>query len=118
MLASRSAMPSLNSANAGSSASSGKLEPLPCAPPEVVSGVVVLARREVREGARKGVVGREGGARRVREVLRAREGGDRGVVEAIAVSCVDGCGARLGSGNNYWGRRVRSAPSISPRVIS
>ena len=79
--ASKSAILSLSSAKAGSRDASGNsgfelVVPL---------GVVCEARRLVREGGRRGVVGREG--RRVREVLRGRvefEGGSvRGVVEAI-----------------------------------
>ena len=54
-LASRSAMLSLNSAKAGSSDARGS-EVLPDSGPE---GVVCEARREVREGGRRGVVGRE-----------------------------------------------------------
>ena len=77
-LASRSAMLSLSSAKAGSRAARGNSG-------WVVLGVVWEARRLVREGGRRGVVGREG--RRVREVLRARvllEGGlSTGVVVAI-----------------------------------
>jgi hypothetical protein len=48
-------MLSLSSANAGSSAARGS-EALPDRGPE---GVVCEARREVREGGRRGVVGRE-----------------------------------------------------------
>lgn len=45
-------------------------------------GVVVEARRLVRDGGRSGVVGREGRLLRVREADRAREGGaEVGVVE-------------------------------------
>lgn len=54
-LASRSAMLSLSSAKAGSSDARGS-EVLPDSGPE---GVVCEARREVREGGRRGVVGRE-----------------------------------------------------------
>lgn len=64
-LASRSAMLSLSSANAGSSAARGS-EALPDRGPE---GVVCEARREVREGGRRGVVGREAA-----ESLRECEG--------------------------------------------
>ena len=60
--ASRSAMLSLSSAKAGSRLARGNSV---LALPE---GVVWEARRLVREGGRRGVVGREG--RRVREVLR------------------------------------------------
>ena len=76
-------MLSLSSAKAGSRAASGNSG---C----VVLGVVCEARRLVREGGRRGVVGREG--RRVREVLRGRvllEGGlSAGVVVAIVCLCV------------------------------
>lgn len=52
-------------------------------------GVVIEARRLVRECGRKGVVGREGMLLRVREAERARDGGaEVGVVEAIVVICV------------------------------
>jgi hypothetical protein len=54
-LASRSAMLSLSSAKAGSSAARGS-EVLPDRGPD---GVVCEARRDVREGGRRGVVGRE-----------------------------------------------------------
>jgi hypothetical protein len=61
-LASRSAMLSLSSANAGSRLANGKSEVVV----EVLPlGVVWEARSEVRDGGRRGVVGR-----RVREVLR------------------------------------------------
>ena len=54
-LASRSAMLSLSSANAGSRAARGS-EAVPDKGPD---GVVCEARRDVREGGRGGVVGRE-----------------------------------------------------------
>lgn len=78
-------MLSLNSAKAGSRLSSGKVVdewPLLAVEDE---GVVVEARREVRDGGRRGVVGREGGWRCVREVLRWHGGSDTGVVDAIVV---------------------------------
>lgn len=65
MFASRSAMLSLSSAKAGSRDSSGRAEEW-----EEVRGVEFEARREVREGGRRGVVGREGGLLRVREAER------------------------------------------------
>ena len=59
-LASRSAIESLNSAKAGSSASSGKAE----LPPARLAGVNVwLSRRDVLEEVRRGVEGRDGGLR-------------------------------------------------------
>lgn len=57
MLASRSAMASLSSPNAGSRVLRGKSLP-PNAAPAV--GVVCDARRLVRDGGRSGVVGRDG----------------------------------------------------------
>jgi hypothetical protein len=63
--ASRSAMLSLSSAKAGSREARGS-EELPESGPE---GVVWEARREVREGGRRGVVGRE-----LAEGLRACDG--------------------------------------------
>ena len=77
-LASRSAMLSLSSAKAGSRVARISVEEVEVEP----LGVVWEARRLVREGGRRGVVGREG--RRVREVLRCwEEGAGAGVVEAI-----------------------------------
>ena len=71
--ASRSAMLSLSSANAGSSEANGKsafeVDALPL-------GVVCEARRLVREGGRSGVVGRDG--RRVREWDESRWRPDEG----------------------------------------
>lgn len=63
--ASRSAMLSLSSAKAGSRDARGSAE-LPESGPE---GVVCEARKEVREGGRRGVVGRE-----FAEALRACDG--------------------------------------------
>lgn len=81
MFASRSAMPSASSPNAGSRASRGTAEEEKV---EEVVGVVVEARRLVRECGRRGVVGREGRLLRVRDAERARDGGaEVGVVEAI-----------------------------------
>ena len=62
--ASRSAMPSLNSAKAGSREANGS------SPPDIELlplGVVCDARRLVREGGLSGVVGRDGRLDRVRE---------------------------------------------------
>lgn len=59
-------MLSLSSAKAGSNEARGKSEALPERGPE---GVVWEARREVREGGRSGVVGRE-----VADGLREWEG--------------------------------------------
>ena len=53
-LASRSAIPSANSANTGSSASIGDVPVAPCVG-------VCAERREFRDGGRNGVVGRGGG---------------------------------------------------------
>jgi hypothetical protein len=81
MFASRSAMPSASSPNAGSRASRGTAEEEKV---EEVVGVVVEARRLVRECGRRGVVGREGRLLRVRDAERARDGGaEVGVVEVI-----------------------------------
>ena len=70
-LASRSAMLSLSSAKAGSRDARGK-----SALERVLLGVVCDARRLVREGGRRGVVGREGSL--VRELLRSRVGFGKG----------------------------------------
>lgn len=79
ILASRSAIPSANSPKAGSSASRGRAVSVKAL---AWVGVVVEARRLVRDGGRSGVVGREGRLLRVREADRAREGGaEVGVVE-------------------------------------
>lgn len=79
MLASRSAIPSASSPKAGSSASRGRAVSVKAL---AWVGVVVEARRLVRDGGRRGVVGREGRLLRVREADRAREGGaEVGVVE-------------------------------------
>lgn len=89
-LASRSAILSLSSAKAGSRVASGKSALEVNAPP---LGVDCEARRLVRDGGRRGVVGREG--RRVRDVLRLRscveeEGGlVAGVVEFVAMILVE-----------------------------
>lgn len=86
--ASKSAMESLNSANPGSRDARGNSPAAPVDAPRVPEGVVWEARREVREGGRRGVVGREGMLGRDWEVERWRveEGGrSRGVVE-IAVA--------------------------------
>lgn len=88
MLASRSAMLSLNSEKAGSRAVSGCEVEVCCWP---ALGVVFCdARREVREGGRRGVVGREGIVpERVRECEALRVlGSVAGVVEAIVVGDV------------------------------
>lgn len=88
MLASRSAMLSLNSEKAGSRAVSG-WEVEGCCWPAL--GVVFWdARREVREGGRRGVVGREGICpERVRECEALRGlGSVAGVVVAIVVGDV------------------------------
>ena len=71
-------------------------------------GVVVLAeaRREVREGGRRGVVGLLGGWRRVREVERWRRGGDAGVVDAIVRR--SGGGGYTNVTRRTRGRRVES----------
>jgi len=71
--ASRSAILSLNSAKAGSKDARGSAE-LDRGP----EGVVCEARKEVREGGRRGVVGRE-----LAEGLRACEG--------VAILCVIVC---------------------------
>ena len=90
MLASRSAMPSASSPNAGSRASRGTAWSENWV---ALVGVVIEARRLVRECGRKGVVGREGMVLRVREAERARDGGaEVGVVEAIVVRSVCWCG--------------------------
>lgn len=88
MFASRSAMPSASSPNAGSRASRGTAEEEKV---EEVVGVVVEARRLVRECGRRGVDGREGRLLRVRDAERARDGGaEVGVVEAIVCCfCLD-----------------------------
>lgn len=79
MFASRSAILSANSPNEGSRASKGT--EVDEAPWREEVGVVVEARRLVREGGRRGVVGREGNLR-VRDA--EREGGaEVGVVDAI-----------------------------------
>lgn len=76
-------MLSASSPNAGSRVSSGKLwgvdEEVPW---RDAVGVVVEARREVREGARRGVIGREGIA--LREVERLWGGAEVGVVDVMA----------------------------------
>lgn len=65
------------------------LEVLPAEADREWEGVVVEARREVRDEARRGVVGREGSSRpvlRVREVERVRYecgGAEVGVVDSM-----------------------------------
>ena len=86
-LASKSAMLSLSSANAGSSVARGKsaleTDALPL-------GVVCDARRLVREGGRKGVVGRDG--TRVLEWLELRRLPDEcGCSAGVAVDAIVMC---------------------------
>jgi hypothetical protein len=85
MLASRSAIPSASSPKAGSRTSRGTAWSENWL---LAEGVVMEARRLVRECGRRGVVGREGKLLRVRDAERARDGGaDVGVVDAM-VRCV------------------------------
>jgi hypothetical protein len=83
MLASRSAIPSASSPKAGSRASRGTAWSEKWL---LAVGVVMEARRLVRECGRRGVVGREGKLLRERDAERARDGGaEVGVVEAMLI---------------------------------
>ena len=85
IFASRSAMLSLNSAKAGSREFSGKSE-LAC--DMLPLGVVWLARKLVRDGGLRGVVGRDGTRVRECDELRCRplEGGWPAGVVVVAIS--------------------------------
>ena len=122
-------MLSLSSANAGSSVASGSA--LVSWPVEVVVGVVCEARRDVRDGGRKGVVGREG--RRVREWEELRwwwcapeEGGFAGVVDVAIFVVIGDCGREwvglficwsMGQSRVFGGSRVLIAYVSSPTFI-
>lgn len=84
-------MLSLSSAKPGSRAARGASPAFDVEAPNAPLGVVCDARREVREGGRRGVVGREGMLRDWElERCRDEEGGrSRGVVEiAVAILTV------------------------------
>jgi hypothetical protein len=89
-------MLSLSSANAGSSAARGS-DALPDRGPD---GVVCEARRDVREGGRRGVVGREAA-----EGLRECDGVAMAVLELGCCHNVSGCSDIGGCGLPIVSRR-------------
>ena len=111
-LASRSAMLSLSSANCGSRLARGKSElEREAALPE---GVVCEARREVRDGGRSGVVGRDGKRLRLpdrvrewEEVRSWRRCCEAGV--AVAAMFPSGVAAKSFSGMVYGGRDLSAS---------
>lgn len=77
-------MLSLSSAKAGSRAASGASPLPPLVAKAGLEGVVCDARREVRDGGRSGVLGREGGCA---AEVEAEAEGLRAVWEGVAMTC-------------------------------